>query len=596
MSIKTFFANAFPMRLLGMANSQSSSIVSGLIDELGHEVCACDGCAFQETQFVKNGGSWWQNDSKSFIRGKVFDTDTITFTLLKDGVQVAVLNNSTYGEYFDFGDLVIDTYKGIYLSWTLVQQAFGYGDYTVKTTHVSLGTTYTFESHKFNVVEYTAERADGSVRIETYQNGVIMSGFDYTGINWYQSLRIDGFFGDKIPEFISDNYQDANRNVRQITAKIENSYKLITKLLPSYISDYLNEDAILSNQIQITDYNIYNQLTYRRFEVYLTDIADAKNHNFSTKSNYVYVFKKREDNIIKRNVNGELGQLPQRPSYTNFVCADGTILINGTSFGTVGSGEEVDIVVKDTNGSTVGSKIGSEWIVPAGVTPSGVLLQWQTLEAWTSYRTGDEGSRKQGGAWDYTPPSNPAKIARLDTSLGANYWWRLASALTVNSVSSTIRFVDVNGVQAWGATDNVNLITIDKLTGLMFIRVESTMNGGATSNWNTAIDGALTHSIVVKGVTYSDWYLVSRKELLAILGEQSEAGSGDFEDQVTVGNPKIFDKVSGSSESWTATTQANSTSNAYSKGWNPTTYLRGVAKTNTTFRHFYIADARSLIS
>lgn len=46
-------------------------------------------------------------------------------------------------------------------------------------------------------------------------------------------------------------------------------------------------------------------------------------------------------------------------------CPDATILINGASWGTVSSGGTEDIPVKDTNGASVGSKVGSEWIVPA---------------------------------------------------------------------------------------------------------------------------------------------------------------------------------------------------------------------------------------
>lgn len=47
-------------------------------------------------------------------------------------------------------------------------------------------------------------------------------------------------------------------------------------------------------------------------------------------------------------------------------CESATITINGSSWGTVASGGTEDIPVKDTGGTAVGSKVGSEWIVPAG--------------------------------------------------------------------------------------------------------------------------------------------------------------------------------------------------------------------------------------
>lgn len=46
-------------------------------------------------------------------------------------------------------------------------------------------------------------------------------------------------------------------------------------------------------------------------------------------------------------------------------CEAATITINSQSFTTVQSGATGNIIVKDTNGDSVGEKIGSEWIVPA---------------------------------------------------------------------------------------------------------------------------------------------------------------------------------------------------------------------------------------
>ncbi len=319
MSIITTWDNVRPMQLLGMAQSTAAVIATGLVEDAGPEVCVCDGCEFEEVQYVSSDSDWLHNDKKSFIRSKVFASDTIVFTLLKNGAQVAVLNSSTYGDYYDFGDLPNADYKGIVVDWYLVKQAFGYGRYTVLITHTSLGTAYEFTSWKFLVVEYNAERANGSIRIETYQSGVIMSGFDYTGLGWYQSLRIQGKFGNKTPTAEIDNYQNVKREVMQISTKIDNTYTLNTELLPSHISDYLNEDALLANIIQVTDYNTYNQKLYRRFEITLSNIVNVVNHTDSVKSNYVYEFKQKLDNVIKRNVQGDYSFLPSQQVATKFI-------------------------------------------------------------------------------------------------------------------------------------------------------------------------------------------------------------------------------------------------------------------------------------
>jgi hypothetical protein len=140
------------------------------------------------------------------------------------------------------------------------------------------------------------------------------------------------------------------------------------------------------------------------------------------------------------------------------------------------------------------------------IVPSGVLFKTIKPTQYTSYRTGDEGWRVQNGWYDYLPPTNPKAIAELDYN-SPNFFYVLKNPLVVNGVSSTTRFVDINGIQAFSTTENANLVIIDKLTGWMFCR---TIVG--SFNFNNGIDAALSHSIVVKSTTFDDWFLCSIKE------------------------------------------------------------------------------------
>lgn len=278
---------------------------------------------------------------------------------------------------------------------------------------------------------------------------------------------------------------------------------------------------------------------------------------------------------------------------SNIFAPDTVITINSAAFLTNPVAVNPNILVKDGTGTQVGSKVGSEWIVPTGSTPSGVLLQFPTGEEYTTYRTGDEGWRLQNGFFNYIAPTNPKVIAQLDRTVGANYWFKLKSAISVGGNSNTIRFVDVDGLQAWGTTDNKDKITIDKLTGLGFYR--KTADLGGTSNWNGAIDSALTFSVVVNSITYSDFYLASREEILAILGELYEVGVGVIQDLIT--SQTIYAQATTSSFVWVATIQSNTGgSNAYYKGWNPSAYLAAAGIGATSPYRFYVFDATSLIS
>jgi hypothetical protein len=277
---------------------------------------------------------------------------------------------------------------------------------------------------------------------------------------------------------------------------------------------------------------------------------------------------------------------------SNIVAPDTVITINSASFLTNPVAVDPNILVKDGTGAQVGSKVGSEWIVPTGSTPSGVILSFPIGEEYTSYRTGDEGWRLQNNWYNYIPPTNPKLIAQLDRTAGSNYWFRLKSAISVGGNSNTIRFVDVDGLQSWGTANNKDKITIDKLTGLGFYRKGADLGG--VSTWDTAIDAALTFSIVVNSITYSDFYIPSREEILAILGELAEQGSGVIRDQLT--NIEFYIEGGSSSSIWTSTTQSNTGgSSVYFKGWNPTTYITGGGKTATRYK-FYVFDATSLIS
>jgi len=149
--------------------------------------------------------------------------------------------------------------------------------------------------------------------------------------------------------------------------------------------------------------------------------------------------------------------------------------------------------------------------------PSGVALQFPNPSCGISYRSFDTGWRSQNNWYVYSPPSYPAKYAQLDTTLGSNQWYRLKTALTVGGVTSTERFVDVNGVQSWGTLNNVNFAVVDKLTGLMFTRSPIAIGGGF-ANWEANIAAAAAYSIVINGVTYSDWYTIGMGEMMSILG------------------------------------------------------------------------------
>jgi hypothetical protein len=197
------------------------------------------------------------------------------------------------------------------------------------------------------------------------------------------------------------------------------------------------------------------------------------------------------------------------------------INLNSVLQGQVSYASPINVFLEDSLGNPItptGSVLVGNDLTATLATPnpSGVALQFPTPDQYISYATGDIGWRYQNGFFDYTYPAYPAKFAELDYTAGANSWYKLKTPLSVGGVSSTQRFVDINGVQGWGLVGNANVAVIDKLTGLMFTRGFTTWG---TAQWINQINNALSYSVIINGNTYADWYMISLREFDSIFGQ-----------------------------------------------------------------------------
>ena len=221
-------------------------------------------------------------------------------------------------------------------------------------------------------------------------------------------------------------------------------------------------------------------------------------------------------------------------------------------------------------------------ILDITIVPSGVLFKTVEPSQYTSYRTGDEGWRVQNNWFNYTPPTNPKSIAELDYTSTA-FFNVLKNPLTVNGVTNTTRFVDVNGGQTFSATGNKNLVVIDKLTGLMYNRNSIT----SVATWNNCIDNALAYSVVVNGITYDDWYLACKEEFESVY--HLYAGINPENDTLT-GIQVICNSLNIAS----ATTSPTNTAN-YFYFERALRYLQPISKA-VGLNVLYVRNARNLIT
>lgn len=276
-----------------LATSEVESVqVGNFID------CDCEDF-FTELALVKDGGDDHENDYVSFLFKLVRSSDSIGVELFKGcDNKVDDINDDTFGQFYSVFQSNETFLSGFRIDWLKVQQTHGYGKYYIKVTLSILGQESTIETHEFEVKEYSDLLADGTVKIETIQNGKIINGLDFTGIDWVNSIRVPGFFGKKEYEFETDNYIDSNRTIKQIQDKTYRTYSLVMNSAMNWANNIF-EREILANNIFLTDYNLENYEVYRKVEVY-PDSIEKQDHKI-TRKDYEIKFREKSEGRIKRN-------------------------------------------------------------------------------------------------------------------------------------------------------------------------------------------------------------------------------------------------------------------------------------------------------
>ena len=213
----------------------------------------------------------YKNDKTSFLFKLFSNSDTIEIKLFKDDIEVADLNNDDLGTFYGIGSLSSgipeqDFYAGYLVDWQKVLLAHGIGYYKIKANLTQFGSPINFESVKYYLLPFSDEQANGSVKLVSYQNGNIESSeFNFTGMNWYQQIRINGILWNKQSEYITDNYFTSNKTITQIQDSIKNTYTLQIEFLQDSISKFIIENNLLANEIFITDYNMDSSTSLNNF-------------------------------------------------------------------------------------------------------------------------------------------------------------------------------------------------------------------------------------------------------------------------------------------------------------------------------------------
>lgn len=181
-------------------------------------------------------------------------------------IDVAEITDNTYGTFYELGFFINkfgESAIGVQIDWQKILTEEDTGVYRFKVTAVkSIGTFEPEYSFEFRLLKYSAARADQTVRVEWYRNGVLGDRSidqklnDYGVLNWYNQIRLPfTIFGfdtnEQVSEYVkypngaNDWIQDSA--VRELTLQIDR--------LPAAIHTFVEVDIMLAGYQIITDYN-----------------------------------------------------------------------------------------------------------------------------------------------------------------------------------------------------------------------------------------------------------------------------------------------------------------------------------------------------
>lgn len=266
--------------------------------------CFCDyECEYMENVFVDLADDDdIKNDRTTFLA--MVEDGSLNFTLevtVPDGSTV-VLNDATFGSYFAIGYVPTNPLKGGFvLQWRLLAAVHGFGCYSFTLTTDQFSGSLVEESWTYVVQPYDEEFVDGTIRIETVSEGCIEGGIDYTDLNWFRSIRLEGSLSGVDPVMNVTNIFTNNYKQKQVRTTVVDEYSMEVRMAPEEVLNPLVHDHLLANTVLVTDYNVWSWNIIRQLEIYVEEVSSTSYPVRSKKATYVMKCIESTQNNIKRN-------------------------------------------------------------------------------------------------------------------------------------------------------------------------------------------------------------------------------------------------------------------------------------------------------
>jgi hypothetical protein len=271
-------------------------------------ICSCEfvssSCNYEELAFAypTNELDTYRNDFKSILITLLDASSSYEFFLVDSNDVETPILDGVHGTLYGLGFNTLQPLKvGFRIDWLKVFNLLSGDIYKIRIKQTDFENTIVVDSHSIKLMQFSELASDGTVKIKTTQKGVYLSGEDYEGMNWVNMNRIVANFGNEKQQTEISRLKDGNYQDFDIQNEYYYQYTLETNLLPSPIADFLLNSDIKTDEILISNYDVYAYRQYRDLPVIHEGTIDASD-DYATNINkrFTITFNDSTTNL-KRN-------------------------------------------------------------------------------------------------------------------------------------------------------------------------------------------------------------------------------------------------------------------------------------------------------
>ena len=191
------------------------------------------------------------------------------------------------------------------IDWNDVLSSDGEGCYTYKVEYIVGGVAGNIEWGNYNLKAYSSDNAKHQVRLRVLLNQYqSIEGIDFTGSKVVDTIRLNGFFGNREPNMVTDNLIYQDRKSYNVQREVLNTYVLNTDPIMEELTEQILDLYLLSEcELYISDHNPFNHTTqFKDLPVIVDETPTIEYMEFSKFAKITAkVSDKEKNNLSKYN-------------------------------------------------------------------------------------------------------------------------------------------------------------------------------------------------------------------------------------------------------------------------------------------------------